>query len=400
MQIGIPAKLAPVLFAQALSRLFLVYSAYSVIFAEILIILAGWNENNAWVMWAGFLVGFPGFVLWRLMFTPLSPLSASFYIVFLSATLVLASWAVLATMPDVETTVFLPFSLLGFALMTACGVAARARDRVVWATIGFVMANLSLLIGASLAGKPFEFDLRVLLGFIIVLSAVISTPRLLKNNTKFQTAFDRSAESVATDAERADNARAVAAKLHDTLLANLAVIGSTKSGMLQDPVREAIESQLALFETSDFGLSRDGEETTAQSSTELEQLMEVILQAEARGLSVNLGGNPESITELTPARFDALTAALSQCLTNVHLHSGQNAVEVVILPAGENIAVTIIDGGSGFNIDEVPADRMGLKLSVRDRIEQAGGRVRIWSNNGQGTAVMLQLPVGQGASDA
>ena len=400
MQIGIPAKLAPVLFAQALSRLFLVYSAYSVIFAEILIILAGWNENNAWVMWAGFLVGFPGFVLWRLMFTPLSPLSASFYIVFLSATLVLASWAVLATMPDVETTVFLPFSLLGFALMTACGVAARARDRVVWATIGFVMANLSLLIGASLAGKPFEFDLRVLLGFIIVLSAVISTPRLLKNNTKFQTAFDRSAESVATDAERADNARAVAAKLHDTLLANLAVIGSTKSGMLQDPVREAIESQLALFETSDFGLSRDGEETTAQSSTELEQLMEVILQAEARGLSVNLGGNPESITELTPARFDALTAALSQCLTNVHLHSGQNAVEVVILPAGENIAVTIIDGGSGFNIDEVPADRMGLKLSVRDRIEQAGGRVRIWSNNGQGTAVMLQLPVGQGESDA
>ena len=400
MQIGIPAKLAPVLFAQALSRLFLVYSAYSVIFAEILIILAGWNENNAWVMWAGFLVGFPGFVLWRLMFTPLSPLSASFYIVFLSATLVLASWAVLATMPDVETTVFLPFSLLGFALMTACGVAARARDRVVWATIGFVMANLSLLIGASLAGKPFEFDLRVLLGFIIVLSAVISTPRLLKNNTKFQTAFDRSAESVATDAERADNARAVAAKLHDTLLANLAVIGSTKSGMLQDPVREAIESQLALFETSDFSLSRDGEETTAQSSTELEQLMEVILQAEARGLSVNLGGNPESITELTPARFDALTAALSQCLTNVHLHSGQNAVEVVILPAGENIAVTIIDGGSGFNIDEVPADRMGLKLSVRDRIEQAGGRVRIWSNNGQGTAVMLQLPVGQGASDA
>ncbi|MEK7663057.1 MAG: hypothetical protein AAB357_02645, partial [Actinomycetota bacterium] len=118
MQLGIPAQLAPVLFAQALSRLFLVYSAYSVIFAEILLLLAGWHENNAWVMWAGFLVGFPGFVLWRLMFTPLSPLSASLYILFLSATLVLATWAVLATMPDVESTLFLPFSLLGFALVT------------------------------------------------------------------------------------------------------------------------------------------------------------------------------------------------------------------------------------------------------------------------------------------
>ena len=399
MQLGIPAQLAPVLFAQALSRLFLVYSAYAVIFAEILLILAGWHEANAWVMWAGFLVGFPGFVLWRLMFTPLSPLSASLYILFLSATLVVATWAVLATMPDVESTLFLPFSLLGFALITACGVAARARDRVLWASFGFAMANLSLLLGAYLAGKPYEFDLRLLLGFGVVLAAVISTPRLLASNKRFQITFDLSAESVASDAERLENTRAVAARLHDTLLANLAVIGSTKPGMLQDPVREAIENQLALFETSDVGRQADSESLT-QNSTELEQLMAVISQAEARGLSVNLGGNPSAINTLISERVDALNAALAQCLTNVQLHSGQNAVEVVILPAGENLAVTIIDGGSGFNVDEVPEDRMGLKLSVRDRIEQCGGRVRLWSNEGQGTAVMLQLPLSVEASDA
>lgn len=398
MQLGIPAQLAPVLFAQALSRLFLVYSAYAVIFAEILLILAGWHENNAWVMWAGFLVGFPGFVLWRLMFTPLSPLSASLYILFLSATLVTATWAVLATMPEVESTLFLPFSLLGFALITACGVAARARDRVLWAMFGFIAANLSLLLGAFLAGKPYEFDLRLLLGFGVVLAAVISTPRLLASNKRFQITFDQSAESVATEAERLENTRAVAARLHDTLLANLAVIGSTKTGMLQDPVREAIETQLALFETSDFGQLVDTVSTKEESSTELEQLMSVISSAEARGLSVNLGGNPSAITALTAERVDALTAALAQCLTNVQLHSGQNAVEVVILPAGENLAVTIIDGGSGFNVDQVPEDRMGLKLSVRGRIEQCGGRVRIWSNEGQGTAVMLQLPIEEAAN--
>ena len=398
MQLGIPAQLAPVLFAQALSRLFLVYSAYAVIFAEILLILAGWHENNAWVMWAGFLVGFPGFVLWRLMFTPLSPASASLYILFLSATVVVATWAVLATMPEVESTLFLPFSLLGFALITACGVAARARDRVLWATFGFIAANLSLLPGAFLAGKPYEFDLRLLLGFGVVLAAVISTPRLLASNKRFQITFDQSAESVATEAERLENTRAVAARLHDTLLANLAVIGSTKTGMLQDPVREAIETQLALFETSDFGQLVDTVSTKEESSTELEQLMSVISSAEARGLTVNLGGNPSAITALTAERVDALTAALAQCLTNVQLHSGQNTVEVVILPAGENLAVTIIDGGSGFNVDQVPEDRIGLKLSVRGRIEQCGGRVRIWSNEGQGTAVMLQLPIEEAAN--
>lgn len=400
MQLGIPAQLAPVLFAQALSRLFLVYSAYSVIFAEILLLLAGWHENNAWVMWAGFLVGFPGFVLWRLMFTPLSPLSASLYILFLSATLVLATWAVLATMPDVESTLFLPFSLLGFALITACGVAARAQDRVVWATLGFLAANLSLFIGAALAGKPFEFDLRLLVGFVVVLAAVIATPRLLISNKRFQITFDQSAESVATDAERLENTRAVAARLHDTLLANLAVIGATKPGMLQDPVREAIETQLALFETSDFSIRTVQTSAAIKSSTELERLMAVITQAESRGLTVNLGGDPSAVALLSEERVDALTSALAQCLTNVHLHSGQNAVEVVILPAGANLAVTIIDGGQGFDVESVPEDRMGLKLSVKDRIEQSGGRVRLWSNHGQGTAVMLQLPLEREGIDA
>ena len=400
MQLGIPAKLAPVLFAQALSRLFLVYSAYSVIFAEILIILAGWNENNAWVMWAGFLVGFPGFVLWRLMFTPLSPLSASFYIVFLSATLVVVSWAVLATMPDVESTLFLPFSLIGFALMTACGVAARPGDRALWASFGYLAANVSLWAGALLAQKPFEFDWRLLFGYAVVMGAVISTPRLLRSNTRFQITFDKSAETVATDAERLENTRAVAARLHDTVLANLAVISTTKTGMLQDPLREAIEKQIALFETSDAGNIVEIEQVTFPATGELEMLMDVISASEARGLTINLGGTPEAISGLTPERVDALTSALSQCLTNVHLHSGQNAVEVVVLAAGANLAVTIIDGGTGFDVESVPVDRMGLKLSVKDRIEQCGGSVRVWSSEGQGTAVMLQLPLGNEVSNA
>jgi signal transduction histidine kinase len=170
--------------------------------------------------------------------------------------------------------------------------------------------------------------------------------------------------------------------------------------MLQDPVRAAIEKQLALFETSDLGRGSAVIASDAITSSEHDLLMAVISQAEARGLNINLGGNPGAISLLTEERVEALTSALGQCLTNVHLHSGQNAVEVVVLPAGENLAVTIIDGGQGFNVDAVPEDRMGLKLSVRDRIEQCGGRVRIWSNTGQGTAVMLQLPIGKEVADA
>ena len=395
MQLGIPAQLAPVLFAQALTRLLLVYSAYSVIFAEALIILAGWHENNAWVMWAGFLVGFPGFVLWRLMFTPLSPLSASFYILFLSATLAIAAWAVLATMPEVESTKFLPFTLLGFALITACGVASRAGDRVMWALGGYASANVALMVGAGLAGKPYEFDWRILVGLIIVITAVIATPRLLRANTKFQITLDNSAETLASDAERRENARVVAARLHDTVLAKLAVISTTKPGMLQDPLREALENQLALIETS--GFTAPSSPVVKEGSSDLSDVMDVISRAESQGLTITLGGTPTAVLQLAAERREALCSALAQCLTNVQLHSGQTSVEVVILAAGENIAVTVIDGGVGFNQEAVPEDRMGIKLSVRNRIESAGGSVRIWTSEGQGTAVMLQLPLAGGA---
>lgn len=398
MQLGIPSKLAPVLFAQALSRLLLVYSAYSVIFAEFLIILIAIDEGNWIFVWAGIAIGMPGFVLWRVMFTPMSAVQTLLYMGTLSVALGFATWAVLTKLFHVESSAFLPLTLVGFALITACGATSRTMQRWLWATIGYVMANLATFVGSYLAQTAFEFDLRLLIGYIGVSAAVLTTPRLLKSNTRLQVTLERSADDVATDSERSERARAVAAQLHDTVLANLAVISATKPGLLQDPLREALQAQLALLETQNS--FEDKAVAELQSWEQLDSVMSVISQAEASGLSVNLSGDPSVVHLLSCDRVEALSGALAQCLTNVHRHSGQNAVEVVILAAGEQITVTVIDGGSGFDVDQVPEDRMGLKLSVRDRIERCGGTVRIWSNVGQGTAVMLQLPVKRGEENA
>jgi signal transduction histidine kinase len=392
MQLGIPSTLAPVLFAQALSRLFLVYSAWSVIIGELLLLIIAADQGNWIYVWAGVAIGMPGFVLWRVMFTPLSAVTTLLYMGLLSTSLGFAVWVVLTNTDHVVSTQFLPFTLVAFALITACGAARRTPGRLLWATIGYGFANVAMFVGAFLAHGEFEFDIRLLIGYVAVCIAVASTPRLLRANTKFQSTYERSAEEVATDAERSERARAVAAQLHDTVLANLAVISATKPGLLQDPVREALEAQLALLESSSLPDTQNVPRARAQDSEQFDSLMQAINAAESAGLSVNLSGDPTAIRLLTFERVEALIGALSQCLTNVRLHSGQNAVEVVILDAGENIAVTVIDGGSGFDVDLVPHNRMGLKFSVRDRIQQQGGTVRIWSNEGQGTAVMMQLP--------
>lgn len=400
MQLGVPSKLAPVLFAQALSRLFLVYSAWSVIIGELLLLVIAADQGNWIYVWAGVAIGMPGFVLWRVMFTPLSAVTTLLYMGLLSTSLGFAVWVVFTNTNHVVSTQFLPFTLVAFALITACGAARRTPGRLLWATIGYIFANVAMFVGATIAHGQFEFDVRLLIGYIAVCIAVASTPRLLRANTRLQSAYERSAEEIATDAERSERVRAVAAQLHDTVLANLAVISATKPGLLQDPVREALEAQLAVLETSSLPDSQTSTELHTNDSEQLDELMDAISKAEASGLSVNLSGDPAAIRLLTSERVEALIGALSQCLTNVRLHSGQNAVEVVILDAGENIAVTVIDGGSGFDVDLVPDDRMGLKFSVRDRIEQHGGTVRIWSNEGQGTAVMLQLPKVREDNDA
>jgi signal transduction histidine kinase len=52
----------------------------------------------------------------------------------------------------------------------------------------------------------------------------------------------------------------------------------------------------------------------------------------------------------------------------------------------------ISDDGAGFDTDAVQADRLGLSASVRARIEDLGGAVRIFAKPGFGTSVLLTVP--------
>lgn len=399
-QLGIPSKLAPVLFSQALSRLFLVYSAYAVIFAELLFLVIAAHEGNWIYVGAGVAIGMPGFILWRVMFTPLSPWTVGLYILTLGTSLGFATWVAFTFTGEVVSSAFLPLTLVGFGLVTACGAATRTSDRLLWASIGYVVANLATLVGSFLAQGFYEFDIRLLVGFVIVCIAIVATPRLIEADTKFQSTFDRSAEDVAIDVERSGKARAVAAQLHDTVLANLAVISATRAGMLSDSVRDALQAQIAVLETSGPVRTTPLVPPAMLPTGDGEFLTEVVTLAKSLNLTPTLSGDSSAVGLLTLEHQEALVGALTQCVTNVAAHSGQHAVEIVVLDAGEHLTVTVIDGGRGFTPDQVPEDRMGLKLSVHHRIESCGGRVRIWSSEGQGTAVLIQIPVNRGDTHA
>ncbi|MEN6459150.1 MAG: PAS domain S-box protein [Thermoguttaceae bacterium] len=87
-------------------------------------------------------------------------------------------------------------------------------------------------------------------------------------------------------------------------------------------------------------------------------------------------------------------------LTNALMHSKSEQVRVSLLEHDAYVRIKIQDWGIGFDLDTVRKDRFGL-AGIRERARLLGGRCRIDSNPGQGTTVLVDLPlVERGESQA
>ena len=103
-------------------------------------------------------------------------------------------------------------------------------------------------------------------------------------------------------------------------------------------------------------------------------------------------GDVHAVSRLGPEGAAAVALATKQCLVNVLKHSGTDRAELVVYGSDREVSIMVIDAGAGFAEEETGADRMGLRHSVRRRIENVGGTVQVWSRPGRGTTVMIQVP--------
>lgn len=92
-----------------------------------------------------------------------------------------------------------------------------------------------------------------------------------------------------------------------------------------------------------------------------------------------------------------LFESASELLFNIVKHAGVKAAHVGIKRSGDQIELTIIDKGAGFNPSRLPAganasDGFGL-FSVRERLDLMGGRLKIDSVLGQGTFCSISIPI-------
>ena len=88
----------------------------------------------------------------------------------------------------------------------------------------------------------------------------------------------------------------------------------------------------------------------------------------------------------------ALAAILAEARAQVAAGREPNVAEFEVVFSGDAVTVMVTDRGRGFDQDAVPADRLGLRASVVDRVEAVGGHVQIWTTPGEGTSVVITAP--------
>jgi signal transduction histidine kinase len=83
---------------------------------------------------------------------------------------------------------------------------------------------------------------------------------------------------------------------------------------------------------------------------------------------------------------------VQESLNNVKRHSGAALAEVRLTQQGERLHLLVRDFGCGFRLADVPTDRFGLQ-GIRKRAALVGGHAEIETAPGQGTRIVVELPL-------
>jgi PAS domain S-box-containing protein len=86
----------------------------------------------------------------------------------------------------------------------------------------------------------------------------------------------------------------------------------------------------------------------------------------------------------------AIYRIIQEIISNAMKHSKAKNIFLTIYEEGENLVVTALDDGIGFNMEKV---RRGLGLnSLETRVQSINGKLQIHTSEGKGTQIRINLP--------
>lgn len=304
--------------------------------------------------------------------------------------------------PSYRDTNLFVIALPVIAMTLVGGTGTGAPTGILWASLGFALAETAVILGAATASRAYVPD-AVSLGAYLLLVGVLAYDGLTRGTrSRAQTALHRAVRDARLVDLRRELAAASAADLHDTVLSELLALAGSRPGPLDDRLARRIEADLRTLPglpSGPPGAAGSPSERPAPADPWYDsELHHAIEAARDEGLAIDISGDRTSYARLGEDARRALGLAVRQCLVNVLRHSGSASAEVALSAGGGSVSVMVVDGGSGFSASAPAPDRLGLRQSVQDRIARVGGSVDIYSSADIGTTVIMTIPVAPGAA--
>ena len=287
----------------------------------------------------------------------------------------------------------LSLALPKIALVMVGGSAPHIVPRLAWCTAGYLTAEISAGAAIVVSAQRFEFDVTTLLAYAVTSAIFIIGSLSRRSSRRTQPMLHRAARDEQLAAMRHRIEVKAASLLHDTVLSHLAAIAGSVDDTLDPHLRTQVERDLETLIGEEW-LTEDEPHIDPSLRQRWEQtpLFTAIAESRLLGLEIDCTGDFDALSRLDAETSGSLGLAVKQCLVNVLRHSGLTRAEVAVFDSEEDVSVMVIDAGRGFTEAETAPDRLGIRSSVRHRIEEVGGAVQIWSTPGRGTSIMIRVP--------
>jgi signal transduction histidine kinase len=229
-----------------------------------------------------------------------------------------------------------------------------------------------------------------ILGFAMLLIFTNLRRAADRVDTAQRSAVRRYAEAVKRDATESERIR-VDSMVHDRVLTTLSSAAKSTNAMGRDlAVSMSIDALRSLQSVESV--------TDATHLSEVGLMVERLTEAAtamAPTITIEVAGVADQ--RIPTAVADAVFATVVQALSNSVQHAAPAGEAVnrslsILARDDGTLAIIVRDSGVGFVLDDVPPERLGVRISIQARMERAGGRATIVSRLNEGTSVTVVWP--------
>ncbi|MEU7144870.1 ATP-binding protein [Nocardia sp. NPDC046473] len=196
----------------------------------------------------------------------------------------------------------------------------------------------------------------------------------------------QSASRAAADEARASERARFAGVIHDKVLATL--LDTSRGGcptMLARQANQALGQFAAIGRVNDMCTDLEAIETIAREVVDATEA-ELRVQVRHDYSSADLRIDAAAVTALA----EAAAEAVRNSVRHADVPGRSVARQLSIMARACGITVVIADDGAGFDPALVAANRLGVTVSIVQRMREAGGRATIDSRPGAGTRITLE----------